>query len=84
MLYVRPFERDNHAFRWVQKEELLQYTSRPATFWSSIRPVSLEQYLGAAFTARIGPMVALGNPFDFLPSGHIPLAGIDRFAARRF
>ncbi len=44
-----------------------RYTAEPGSTSTWYDPVTLERYLGAAFTRVVGPFVALGSPHDPLP-----------------
>lgn len=68
ILHLRPFSQDAGIFSWVRSTELSRFSTAPRT--SSLRtvfPVSMQQYLGPEFSRRIGPVIALGNPVDYLP-----------------
>lgn len=68
VLYLRPFEHERDPFVWVPKEEISRYSAIPITAQTwRVWMLTLEQYLGRAFTHTIGPVVALGNPIDVLP-----------------
>lgn len=71
VLYLRPFQQEEETFAelpwgwrdvWANADRVIMRRS-----W---RRLTLEQYLGMEVSGRIGPFVALGNPFDFVsPEG---------------
>jgi hypothetical protein len=64
VLYLRAFQQESEAFAGVAYQEYSRYTQRPS-FTGGL--VTFEQYLGEEFAEQLGPLVALGNPFDSLP-----------------
>lgn len=63
VLYVRAFQYELEPFAYVPSIESVQYTS----FGMPVPTVTFEQYLSAEFVKQIGPFIALGNPFDWVP-----------------
>ncbi len=74
VLYLRPFAQEGLPFVRGKKSVVATYLSdaqRAITAGDSETDVTVsvrfEQYLHEAFKARIGPLVALGNPEDYIP-----------------
>ena len=63
VLYVRAFRYEPEPFTYVSSAESPRCTS----LGMPIPAVTFEQYLGAEFARQIGPFIALGNPFDWVP-----------------
>lgn len=72
VLYLRAFYQETSVFTWGTREVMAQYTDNPVDPGNRWLPldVTFEQYFTAAFSKTVGPLVALGNPEDFLqPEG---------------
>ena len=74
VLYLRAFGDENRPFVTGPASKLGRYTdqlvSKTAVRRSRQDPtirLTLEDYLGEAIVAQLGPFVALGNPIDSLP-----------------
>lgn len=62
VLYLRSFINEADNFVELPEDERADYTRL-----SMLRAgVTFEQYFGAAIRKRLGPLVALGNPYDYL------------------
>ena len=61
VLYLRAFARESEAFAVPKLSEKSTYVSAFQSY-SGPRGVNFEQYLAPAFSAAIGPLVALGRP----------------------
>jgi hypothetical protein len=68
VLYLRAFNDELRPFAVGPDSKLEQYTNQLGahTLTKTIR-LTLEDFLEEAITARMGPLVALGNPADRLP-----------------
>ena len=64
VLYLRAFAREGEVFAVPKLSELSTYVSAFQSY-SGHRGVNFEQYLAPAFSAAIGPLVALGSPEDY-------------------
>lgn len=63
VLYLRAFSYEGQMFVILPGREASKYTSNLGSKYGA----TLEQYFSGAIRASIGPFVALGNPFDYLP-----------------
>ena len=68
VLYLRAFSVEEEFFVYLPNDEASKYSS----FMGEKMGVTLEQYLSAALEREIGPMVALGNPEDYVPPEGAP------------
>ena len=69
VLYLRAFDEEKRPFVFGPRSTLKKYTSQfaahaPFTRGDPTLRLTLEDYLEEAITARIGPFVGLGNPYD--------------------
>ena len=64
VLYLRAFAREGESFAVPKLSEKSTYVSAFQSY-SGPRGVNFEQYLAPAFSAAIGPLVALGSPEDY-------------------
>jgi hypothetical protein len=70
VLYLRPFQQDEDVFVEVprsRREFWTDWRRNIARHTTSQRFVTLDGYVRREITASIGPLVALGNPLDFVP-----------------
>jgi hypothetical protein len=67
VLYLRAFEQESGPFVLLRGAVKSRYSGEPASAATWYDWVTLEQYLGAAFTRDVGPFLALGNPQDVVP-----------------
>lgn len=68
-LYLRSFLREAEVFAELRTKELEKYSQREkySLYKNNQLGATLEQYLSADLAARIGPLIALGSPDDYLP-----------------
>ena len=77
VLYLRAFDEEKRPFVFGPRSILKKYTSQfaahaPFTRGDPTLKLTLEDYLEEPITARIGPFVGLGNPYDKMaPDGAI-------------
>ena len=70
VLYLRAFSDDKRPFAVGTASKLGGYTGKfkaKAAHSYNILQLTLEEFLDQEFSAQIGPLVGLGNPFDRLP-----------------
>jgi hypothetical protein len=67
VLYLRPFDREEEPFAAPLNEECRQLgvPVRHPSRWR--QAVTFEEYFAKEVTEKIGPFIALGNPYDYLP-----------------
>ena len=63
VLYLRAFRQESEPFAYLPPTETPRYTHRGVP----TAAVTFEQYFSAEFARQLGPLVALGNPFDPVP-----------------
>ena len=63
VLYLRAFSMEEEFFVYLPNDEASKYS----TYMGQKVGVTLEQYLAATLWQEIGPVVALGNPEDYVP-----------------
>jgi hypothetical protein len=63
VLYLRAFTYEEQLFVHLDTWQASKYTSKLGSTYGA----TLEQYFSLAIRESIGPFVALGNPFDYLP-----------------
>jgi hypothetical protein len=67
VLYLRVFEAEEEAFATLSFDECqeLGVLMRNPTAWR--HPATLEEYFTREINRCVGPLVALGDPYDYLP-----------------
>ena len=68
VIYLRPFQQEEEAFAEVpwSWSSYKRYLTHNYLLRKS-RHLTLEDFLGAEISRRLGPFIALGNPADFVP-----------------
>ena len=73
VLYLRSFDREDNGFATPTKAECAEFGIPIRDPMTVRQKATVEEYLATSIVKRIGPFVALGDPYDYLPP-----AGADR------
>jgi hypothetical protein len=63
VLYLRAFSREKDVFAKVRNDDI-DFVDRPA---ADRHNRTVEEFLGSAINASLGPFVAFGSPLDYVP-----------------
>src|SRR5262249_48354787 len=77
VLYLRPFDREDERFAllsWNESQQL-GIPIRSLNNWA--HPATLEEYFAQEIKRSVGPFIALGDPYDYIPPGGAERAYFD-------
>lgn len=70
LLYLRSFDQEGNTFAYVSREDAEKYSEITSFSRAVAFNLTLEQFLTREITRKVGPLIALGNPTDYLqPEG---------------
>jgi hypothetical protein len=67
LLYLRSFDQEGNTFAEVSREDAAKYSEITSYSRALAFNLTLEQFLAREIDRKIGPLIALGNPTDYLP-----------------
>jgi len=70
LLYLRSFDQEANTFAYVSREDAEKYSEITSYSRALAFNLTLEQFLAREINRKVGPLIALGNPTDYLqPEG---------------
>jgi hypothetical protein len=69
LLYLRSFDQEGNPFAYVSREDAEKYSEVTRSSRAVAFNLTLEQFLAREIDRKVGPLIALGNPTDYLQPG---------------